>query len=135
MATFTGPRPGSAEHEAMEAEMARIRERREALGGIPYPATTYGDQPLSAVWVTPKDVLGARATKLRDQPERVEDAERVRQWLADVDAGTVTAAVFDANISGRMLHRALCVFGPDDPGWAAVLRQVDRRLGRERRAA
>jgi hypothetical protein len=79
---------------------------------------------VAAMW----DGLARRAFPgVKDDPERMEIATIVREWLQALEAGRVTSEQFDQQITGRAMFLFCVCFGHGDPYYPLLCAEIDRR--------
>lgn len=95
---------------------------------LPNPSPRHlNDRPLEAHWRAPADLLAAWADRLRDDPDALADAARVRAALDALDRDAASEADFDAAVGGRAIFRAALLWGVADPAYDRLCREIDRR--------
>lgn len=64
---------------------------------------------------------------IKDDAERREIAEIVREWLQALEAGRATAEQFDQQITGRAMFLYCVCFGHHDQYYPRLCAEIDRR--------
>lgn len=85
-------------------------------------------QPLSAIWVTPRDSFRDLAERSRRNPEAVELANAVGAALAAYLDGAITLREFARRHTPYERFRAVRVWGPDDERFRAIMPVLDELI-------